>query len=159
MAMTNDWFSALGEPVPYDRRARAAGEAREMGLELSATEELDYIGGVAEAIQNDRPNEAIKRARELLDVTGAYRLLAALCVDPSEDPTEGGDDRWLYAVDNSGDYETRHEAAGAAAVLNRGRDDHRREPTVWAYRECGCSDPLPAPGSRDVCGRCGSVIA
>lgn len=53
-----------------------------MGVEIPGEDELEYIGGVVTAIQNDRPDEAIARARERLDLTGAFRLLAYLCVDP-----------------------------------------------------------------------------
>lgn len=86
--MSNNWFQALGEPVPYERRAKAAEQAREMGLELSGSEEMEYIGPIAEAIEDDRPNEAIARARERLDLSGSYRLLAYLCVGVDEDDEE-----------------------------------------------------------------------
>lgn len=78
------WHESLGEPVPYFRRANAADQAREMGLELEGTEETEYIGPIARAIENDRPNKAIEKAREKLDLTGTYRLLAYLCVSEQE---------------------------------------------------------------------------
>lgn len=88
MSQTRDWFDAFGESVPHERRARAADQAREMGLDLSGEEEMEYIGPIAEAIENDRPNRAIARARERLDVTGAYRLLAHLCLDSDPDEVD-----------------------------------------------------------------------
>lgn len=82
--MKRSWFDALGEPVPYNRRARAVKEARKMGLELEGEEEMKYIGPICEAIERDKPSEAISRARKRLDLTGSYRLLAYLCVPEEE---------------------------------------------------------------------------
>lgn len=80
------WFDCLGNDVPYSHRALAAEKAREMGVSLDGSEEIEYIGGIADAIERDRPNEAIAKARKKLDLTGTYRLLAYLCVGPeSED--------------------------------------------------------------------------
>ena len=82
---TPTWFDALGEPVPHERRARAAEQCREMGLELSGEEEMDYIDPIASAIEDDKPQTAISLARERLDLTGSYRLLAYLCVDAMDE--------------------------------------------------------------------------
>jgi hypothetical protein len=46
---------------------------------LSTEEEMTMVGGVAAAIERDEPFDAIAAAREHLDLTGAYRLLAVLC--------------------------------------------------------------------------------
>lgn len=80
----DDWFDALGKPVPYGHRARAADQAREMGLDLDGRGEVEFIGPIARAIENDRPNRALEHACKRLDLTGAYRLLAYLCTDPAD---------------------------------------------------------------------------
>lgn len=81
------WFGALGNPVPHENRARAAEKAREMGLSLDGDEESEFVGGVAEAIERDRPNEAIAKTRDKLDLTGTYRFLSYLCVSPDSEAT------------------------------------------------------------------------
>lgn len=78
---TNNWFDALGNHVDYKRRAVAATKASEMGLDLDGEEESAYIGAIATEIENDNPDKAIAKAREVLDLTGSYRLLAYLCID------------------------------------------------------------------------------
>lgn len=77
---TQGWFDALGSPVPYDRRARAIEEARKMGLDLDGDEEMLWMDDITSAIENDRPNKAISKAREKLDITETYLILAYLCV-------------------------------------------------------------------------------
>jgi len=91
MSESISWFDALGESVPHDRRVRAIEEMREMGLDLGGGAEMDYISEIATAIENDRPNKAIATAREELDLTGSYRLLAYLCVDEDPRDTEASD--------------------------------------------------------------------
>lgn len=48
---------------------------------------------------------------------------------------------WHYAVGLGEGYETRHEAAGAAAIEGRESYVEDRYPTVWPYRVCDCDDP------------------
>lgn len=74
-------FDAFGKPVPDKRKAQALSELRKMNPNLSTGKEMKVVGSVAEGIEHDRPYDAIQRAQEVLDLTGAYRLLAALCVD------------------------------------------------------------------------------
>lgn len=64
---------------------------------------------------------------------------------------------WRYAVDHSSCHETRHEASGAAAVINgrrRRRDDPRRA-KVWSYAVCDCEYGHTNLDSAQVCQRCG----
>lgn len=87
-----NWYEALGNPVPYKQRARAADQARAMGLDLDGEAEAEFIDPIAKAVENDRPSEAMALARERLDLTGTYRLLAYLCVDPeaaAQSPDDG----------------------------------------------------------------------
>lgn len=85
MPENNTWFDALGEPVPYNQRARAVEQAREMGLELEGEEEMEFIGPICEAIERDKPCKAISLTREKLDLTGTYRFLAYLCAPEQQD--------------------------------------------------------------------------
>lgn len=66
---------------------------------------------------------------------------------------------WRYAIEHSESYETRHEAVGEAAIINRRRDDLRRDAEVWAYPECGCEESVVTLDHGNCCGRCGAVIA
>ncbi|ELY68864.1 hypothetical protein [Natrinema versiforme] len=66
---------------------------------------------------------------------------------------------WHYAIDHAESFETRHEAAGEAAIINRNRDERRRDVTVWAYPECDCEESVVTFDHGDCCGRCGAVIA
>lgn len=87
--MGNDWFDALGEPVPPRRREAAVEGAQNMGVSLGDSTTRSWVDTVAGKIERDQPAEAIDRARRHLDLTGAYRLLAYLCVDVPEDEPEG----------------------------------------------------------------------
>jgi len=83
------WFDSLGEEVPEVNRELAREKARsEMDLKLSEEDMDRYIDSIAVAIEEDCPEDAIPLSRTELDVTGAFRLLAYLCVGPTED-TEG----------------------------------------------------------------------
>lgn len=80
---------------------------------------------------------------------------------PSSDNSVGGSGRveWYYAIDHMARYATRHEAVGDAAIINRDRDDRRRDVTVWAYPECDCISSVVTLDHGNVCGRCGAVIS
>jgi len=77
----------------------------------------------------------------------------------TSDTERDGSVMWYYAIDHSGSYETRHEAVGEAAIINRRRDDSRRDVTVWAYPECDCKQSVVTLDHGRCCGRCGAVIA
>jgi hypothetical protein len=66
---------------------------------------------------------------------------------------------WYYAIEHSTRYETRHEAVGDAAIINRHSDDRRRDVTVWAYPECDCEQSVVTLDHGHACGRCTAVIA
>lgn len=67
--------------------------------------------------------------------------------------------RWRYAIDDAAAFETRHEAVGEAAIINRRREDCRRDVEVWAYPECACETSVVTLDHGHCCGRCGAVIA
>lgn len=92
--MSDAWFEALGEPVPDERREAAAQAARDMGVDLPHGER-GWIDRIADAIEQDKPDTAVERSRQNIDLTGAYRLLGHLCVDmpeSSEDDDADGDE-------------------------------------------------------------------
>lgn len=86
----SDWFTALGEGVPLQRRTIAADKLNEMGAGLPPEEAAGHIDEVAAAIEADDPGRAIELSREHLDVTGGLRLLAYLCVDPAGGSASSG---------------------------------------------------------------------
>ena len=75
----SNWFECLGRRVPYDARADAVEEAREMHVELTEDEMFSWIESICYNIENDNPEGAMIEVRKHLDLTGAYRLLAVLC--------------------------------------------------------------------------------
>lgn len=78
----------------------------------------------------------------------------------SGDSTEqNGGVSWYYAIDHAQSFETRREAVGEAAIINRRRDDRRRDVTVWAYPECDSEESVVTLDHGNCCGRCGAVIA
>lgn len=78
----------------------------------------------------------------------------------SDQHGEGARRVWRYAIDHSADYDTRHEAIGEAAKINRQRNDRRRDVAVWAYPVCDCIDPtVSVDGPYDYCTCCQAVIA
>ena len=70
-----------------------------------------------------------------------------------------GQVRWYYDINHSQSFETRHEAVGEAAIINRGRDDRRRDVAAWARPECDCDESVVTLDHGHACGRCGAVIA
>lgn len=77
----------------------------------------------------------------------------------SDDSIErDGQVRWYYAIDHAMSFDTRHEAVGEAAIINRQRDERRRDVTVWAYPECDCDESVVMLDHGNCCGRCGAVI-
>lgn len=73
-----DGFAAFGKPVPQHRRQAAYDDIRRMGVE-NAEAAWTVVGQMAENVQRDRPYDAIAAAMKVVDLTGAYRLLAVLC--------------------------------------------------------------------------------
>lgn len=86
------WFDALGEPVPDSHRRFATEFADDVGAMVEPQNSRAWVDSIASAIERDMPETAVERAKQHLDVTGAYRLLSYLCVGPSDpDATYGGD--------------------------------------------------------------------
>lgn len=72
------FFDALGVPI-WDRALRAgAKEMKVMRPDLPEEVRWRAVNDVARWMEKDDPNAALTQARTLLDLTGAYRLLAAI---------------------------------------------------------------------------------
>jgi hypothetical protein len=72
--------------------------------------------------------------------------------------SEEGQVKWYYAVDHRTGFESRNEAIGVAALINRDRDDRRSDVTVWAYPVCDCQTSIVTLEPGNYCGRCGEWI-
>ena len=73
-----DGMAAMGHVIPPHRKANALDHVREMVPGISTADATALIDAVSEHLRKDRPYEAQARAMEVLDLTGAYRLMAAL---------------------------------------------------------------------------------
>lgn len=73
---SNDPMHWMGKPVPPAAREYAMGHAKEIGLD--STEAHAVIEGMANALERDKPYEAQGIAMRYVDLTGYYRLLAAI---------------------------------------------------------------------------------
>jgi len=73
-------FGAMGKPVPFYRRQAAMDHARAMGVDKKMA--MEVAGKMAEALERDKPYEAMQAGTQVLDLTGTYRLMAVLCTAP-----------------------------------------------------------------------------
>lgn len=80
------WFDALGEEVPEENRKLAWKKAAQMGVtseDVGAWDGItEWVNDMANAVEDDRPKDAIMIAREALDMTGAYRVIGYVCIGP-----------------------------------------------------------------------------
>lgn len=107
----NHGFAAFGKPVPWERKSAALAHVRQMVPGCTTEAAVQLIDRVAHCIERDDPYAALRHASHaawdvpessadfertdyvtrsldpaqivVLDVTGAYRLLASLCTDPT----------------------------------------------------------------------------
>lgn len=106
---TDDGFDAFGKPVPWTRKSAALEHVRQMVPGCTTEAAVQLIDRVARHIERDDPYAALAHASHaawdvhesnieaavavahsldpdqmiVLDVIGAYRLVAALCTDPT----------------------------------------------------------------------------
>ena len=72
-------FDAFGRPIPMHRRTHALDTLRQI-TNWDTEQATEVIGLVATSIERDDPYQALQTAMAKgLDLTGSYRLLAALC--------------------------------------------------------------------------------
>jgi len=78
-----DSFANIGRPVPMVRRQVAYEHCREMGCD--SPESWECVNGMAEMLERDNPYEAMAAGMVYLDLTGTYRIMAALLTGPTTD--------------------------------------------------------------------------
>lgn len=77
-----DLFAAMGKPLHPEARSIGYRHCRAMGLESGKA--WGCVQVVAEQLERDRPYEAMQEGRKYLDLTGTYRLFAALLAAQAE---------------------------------------------------------------------------
>jgi hypothetical protein len=78
--MSADGFNAFGKPVPIGRQVSALDCAVEvMGVDPMLADPV--IQTAARYIELDKIFEAQTVLRNIVDLTGAYRLMAVMCTD------------------------------------------------------------------------------
>ena len=66
----------MGHPIAPWRRQRGYDHARDIGLSSEDAEAC--VSGMAEAYERDKPYEAQQHSMKFVDLTGHYRLMAAI---------------------------------------------------------------------------------
>jgi hypothetical protein len=66
----------IGKPIPYSRRQAAFDTARDFGLDSQGA--FAAIEAMAIPLEKDRPHAAMEAGMRHVDLTGTYRLMAAL---------------------------------------------------------------------------------
>ena len=74
--MDESGFAAMGKPISGHRRSAAYDLCVEFGLKNE--DGWDAVGKVANALERDKPYEAMELGRKYLDLTGTYRLMSVL---------------------------------------------------------------------------------
>lgn len=69
-------FNAMGKPIKPAARQAGYDACKDMGLDSARSWEA--VNTTAEQLERDKPYEALGAATKLLDLTGAYRLMAVL---------------------------------------------------------------------------------
>ena len=69
-------FAAMGSRVPNYRRDAAYQWLRSIGIDREQS--WSTVVRMAECLERDEPHVAMKAAEEIVDLTGAYRLMALL---------------------------------------------------------------------------------
>lgn len=71
-----DPFAAMGKPIPFYAKQAGYEHARDMGL--NEHDAYAVVNGMSEQLERDQPYEAQGVAMKYLDLTGTYRLMAAI---------------------------------------------------------------------------------
>jgi hypothetical protein len=79
LATNVDGMDAFGKIVPDHRKSAALKHMRQMAPSISTEAATQVIDRMAEQIARDEPYKVLAIAKEALDLTGAYRLMAVLC--------------------------------------------------------------------------------
>ena len=70
----------MGKPINNLSRQEGVDMLKKIGVKF-ASERYFCVRAVAEKLERDKPFEAMEKAMEYVDLTGAYRLFAELLVD------------------------------------------------------------------------------
>ena len=70
----------IGKPIGAASREAGNVMLKEIGVE-DAGDRFDCVRIVAAQLERDKPHEAMEKAMEYIDTTGAYRLFAELLVN------------------------------------------------------------------------------
>ena len=81
-------FDAFGHAVPVERQVAALDTAVEV-IGMSAMLADPVIREASRYVELDQPDKALIVLRNIVDQTGAYRLLAVLCTEPLDQHYEG----------------------------------------------------------------------
>lgn len=76
-----DGFANMGKPIPAFRRSAAYETCKAMGL-TDKDAATTCVGQMAEALERDKPYEAMAAGMKHLDLTGTYRIMAVLLIEP-----------------------------------------------------------------------------
>lgn len=74
--LMDDFFAQMGKPIGPIVRKHAFQHCIDMGLDKTMA--VRAVDAVAECLERDNPYGAQEKGMQFLDVTGMYRLMAAL---------------------------------------------------------------------------------
>ncbi len=72
-----DGFAAMGKPIPLYRQQAAYDACLSMGM-TNRDQIHTLVSSMAQALERDKPYEAMQAGSRGLDLTGVYRLMAVL---------------------------------------------------------------------------------
>lgn len=76
-------FNMMGKPILMPARQVGYEHCKAMGLDAARATEC--VNAMAEQLQRDKPYEAQAAAMKFLDLTGTYRLMAAILCAAAEE--------------------------------------------------------------------------
>lgn len=74
-------FNAMGKPIPIARRDHALGHLKAMSPNMSSDDAISVIEQMSNHLARDEPYKAVQAGMKRFDLTGTYRLMAALLTD------------------------------------------------------------------------------
>lgn len=73
---TQSGFNAMGQPISESRRQFAYDTCKEIGLNTETA--WHAVSSIADALERDKPYEAMEAGIHYIDLTGVYRIMAVL---------------------------------------------------------------------------------
>ena len=74
-------FDAMGKPIPLYRKQAAYDTCKAMGVNNPSVA-WSVVNGMANALERDKPYDAMNVGGAHVDLTGVYRLMAVLLTAP-----------------------------------------------------------------------------